>query len=218
MKKIILAVALFAPLFLIAQNFEGVIKFSMEYKGDQAAMLAKTLPTSNLITLKGNNSKVVMEGGIMSAMIGDVISKGDEKTTYFIQSAQKTVYKVKSDELKSDKEDNATVTKESGTASILGYKCTKYKVVTDNGTNYVWATKDINVGSADFRGKVTYKGVEGVIMKQEMNITDKGVTYTIIMTMVAFDQKTVSDSEFAIPSDYTLKEEMPEIIKMQMGK
>lgn len=218
MKKIILAITFLVPAFLFAQNFEGVIKFTMEYKGDQAAMLAKTLPSANVITLKGSNSKVVMEGGIMSAMIGDVVSKGDEKTTYFIQSAQKTVYKVKSDELKSDKDDGATVTKESSTATILGYKCQKYKVVTEKGTNYVWATKEINVSSADFRGKISYKGIDGVIMKQELNITDKGVTYTIIMTMVAFDTKAVNDSEFTIPADYTVKEEMPEIIKMQMGK
>jgi hypothetical protein len=35
--------------------------------------------------------------------------------------------------------------------------------------------------------------------------------------MVAFDKKSVSDSEFAIPTNYTVKEEVPAIIKMQMG-
>lgn len=190
MKKIIIAVGLLCPVLLFAQNFEGIIKFSMEYKGEQAAMLVSTMPSSNIVTLKGSNSKVVLEGGILSGMVGDVINKGDEKTTYFVQSAKKTVYKVKSDDLKTDKESDVTVTKESSTATILGYKCQKYKVVTKNGIHYVWATKEINMGSADFRGKISYKGIEGVIMKQEMNVTEQGATYTIIITMVAIDQKS----------------------------
>ena len=219
MKKLFFAAALLCPVLASAQGFEGVIKFSMEYKGDQADMMAKSAPSANVVTIKGNKSKVVMEGGMMAAMIGDVINIGDENTTYFVQAASKTVYKVKSDEVK-QKEDNdkIKVTKENSTATILGYKCQKYKVETESGTNYVWATKDIDVGSAEYRGKISYKGVEGMIMKQEMNITRQGVSMTVIMTMVAFDKKTVSDSEFTIPADYTVKEELPAIIKMQQGQ
>jgi hypothetical protein len=219
MKKLIFAVLLLFPAIISAQGFEGVIKFSMEYKGDNADQMAMAAPKANVITIKGNKTKVVMEGGMMAAMIGDVINVGDEKMTYFVQASSKTVYKVKSEELSGDKDkEEPKVTKESSTATILGYKCQKYKVETSNGTNYVWATKDIDVGNADYRGKVSYKGVEGVIMKQEMNINQDGMKMTIIMTMVQFEKKTVSDSEFVIPSDYTVKEEMPAIMKMQMGK
>ncbi len=219
MKKIIVAVSLLLPAFLNAQSFEGVIKYSMEYKGDQAAMLQKTAPSANVITVKGKNAKVVMEGGIYGAMIGDIINIGDENTTYFVQASQKTAYKVKSDEVKDDdKSEDATVTKESGTATILGYKCQKYKVVTKQGTNYVWATKEIDANMAEFKGKVVYKGVEGMVMKQEMNMTEQGMTYTVVMTMVSFDKKSVSDKEFQIPTDYTIKEELPAILQMQQGR
>ncbi len=220
MKKLMIAIGLLFPAFLTAQGFEGTIKFSMDYKGDQAEMIKQQMPSANIVTIKGSNTKVVMEGGMMSSMIGDVINKGDEKTTYFVQAANKVVYKVKNDELKGgdNQQDNPKVTKESSTATILGYKCQKYKVETTSGTNYVWATKDIDIGTVDFRGKIAYKGVEGVVMKQEMNITEQGMTFTIIMTMVSFDKKTVSDSEFTFPSDYAVKEEVPAIIKMQMGK
>ncbi len=219
MKRLIVAIALIFPALLTAQGFEGVIKFSMEYKGDQADQMNMAAPKANIITIKGNKTKVVMEGGMMSAMLGDMINIGDEKTTYFVQASAKTVYKVKSEELKGDKDkEDPKVTKESSTATILGYKCQKYKVITSNGTNYVWATKDIDLGNADYRGKVTYKGVEGMIMKQEMNIDQNGTKMTVIMTMVQYEKKTVSDSEFTIPSDYTVKEEMPALLKMQMGK
>lgn len=215
MKKLIFALALSAPLVLSAQNFEGVIKFSMEYKGDNSAQLTQMAPSANIVTIKGNNAKVVMEGGMMASMIGDVVNKGDEKTTYFVQASSKTVYKVKSEEAKKDDGgDDAVVTKESSTAKILGYTCQKYKVVTKNGTNYVWATKDVIMGNADYRGKVTYKGVEGMVLKQEMNMTQEGQTMQIIMTCVQIDKKSVNDSEFAIPSDYTVKEELPMILKM----
>ena len=219
MKRLIVAIALIFPALLTAQGFEGVIKFSMEYKGDQADQMNMAAPKANIITIKGNKTKVVMEGGMMSAMLGDMINIGDEKTTYFVHASAKTVYKVKSEELKGDKDkEDPKVTKESSTATILGYKCQKYKVITSNGTNYVWATKDIDLGNADYRGKVTYKGVEGMIMKQEMNIDQNGTKMTVIMTMVQYEKKTVSDSEFTIPSDYTVKEEMPALLKMQMGK
>jgi len=219
MKKLFLAVALAAPIALSAQTFEGVIKFSMEYSGDNAAQLKQMAPSANIVTIKGNNAKVVMEGGVMGPMVGDVVSKGDENTTYFVQSASKTVYKVKSDEVKKDDGgSDVVVTKEKSTAKILGYTCQKYKVVTKNGTNYVWATKDVELGKVDFRGKVTYKGVEGMVMKQEMNVTQDGQSMTIIMTMIQLDKKTVSDSEFTIPADYTVKEDLPMILKMQGGK
>jgi len=218
MKKLILAAGLLIPMLMNAQGFEGVMKFSMEYKGDQADQMAMAAPKTNIITVKGNNTKVVMEGGMMGAMIGDVINKGDEKMTYFVQSANKTVYKVKSDEVKTDKKDDKVkVTKESSTATILGYKCQKYKVEIDGQTNYVWATKDIDIGDVDYRGKVSYKGVEGVVMKQEMNVEQQGMKMTIIMTMIEFKKKSVDDAEFAIPSDYTVKEDMPPMLKMQMG-
>lgn len=219
MKKLLIAVALLFPALLSAQGFEGVIKFSMEYKGDNADQMAMAAPKTNIITIKGSNTKVVMEGGMMAAMLGDMINIGSEKTTYFVQAAAKTVYKVKSEELSGDKDkEDPKVTKENSTATILGYKCQKYKVETTSGTNYVWATKDIDIGNADYRGKVSYKGVEGMIMKQEMNINQDGQKMTVIMTMIQFEKKTVSDSEFTIPSDYTVKEEMPAIMKMQMGK
>lgn len=219
-KKLIIAIALICPVFLSAQNFEGVIKFSMEYKGTNADMIKSQAPSSHVVTIKGNNSKVVMEGGIMGAMIGDIINKGDEKNTYFVQSSQKTVYKTKSDEVKDNKfDDDATVTKENSTATILGYKCQKYKVVTKSGTNYVWATTEINVGTANYKGKISYKGIDGIMMKQEINISDKEASsYTVTMTMVAIDKKTVSDSEFTIPADYTVTEGIPPLLKMQMGK
>lgn len=220
MKKLFLALALVAPIILTAQGFEGVIKFSMDYKGDQADLVKQQMPSSTTITIKGNNTKVVTTGGVMASMIGDVVNKGDEKTSYFIQAANKTVYKVKNDELKSDKKDDSDgpkVTKENSTAKILGYTCQKYKVETKSGINYVWATKDIDIGNVEFRGKVSYKGVEGVVMKQEMNITDQGMTFIITMTMVSFDKKSISDSEFAIPAEYTVKEEVPGLLKMQMG-
>lgn len=217
--KLIVALAFLFPAYLSAQGFEGIIKFSMEYKGDQADQMAMAAPKSNIITIKGNKAKVVMEGGMMAMMIGDVINLGDEKMTYFVQASAKTVYKVKSEELSGDDKDkkDPKVSKESGTATILGYKCQKYKVETDNGVNYVWATKDIDLGNADYRGKVSYKGVDGVVMKQEMNMEQQGMKITVIMTMTQFEKKTISDSEFTIPSDYTVKEEIPPIMKMQMG-
>lgn len=219
MKKLLIAILLMIPALVMAQGFEGVIKFSMDYKGDQADLVKQQMPSSTTITIKGNNTKVVTTGGVMASMIGDVINKGDEKTSYFIQSANKTVYKVKNDELKNDKKDDdgPKVTKENSTAKILGYTCQKYKVETKSGINYVWATKEIDIGNVEFRGKVSYKGVEGMVMKQEMNITDQGMTFVITMTMVSFDKKSVADAEFVIPSDYTVKEEMPGILKMQMG-
>lgn len=220
MKKLLLALVVAVPTMLMSQSFEGVIKFSMDYKGDQADLVKQQMPSSTTITIKGNNTKVVTNGGMLASMLGDVINKGDEKTSYFVQAANKTVYKVKNEELKNDKKDDndgPKVTKENSTAKILGYTCQKYKVETKSGTNYVWATKDIDIGNVEFRGKVSYKGVEGVVMKQEMNITDQGMTFVITMTMVSFEKKSVADSEFTFPAEYTVKEEVPGLLKMQMG-
>lgn len=216
MKRLFFAIALLGPAILSGQSFEGVIRFSMEYSGDQADMIKAQAPSANVITIKGNNSKVVSEGGIMGAMIGNIITKSDEKTTYFVNDSQKSVYKAKSDEVKNDKGEDAVATKESGTATILGYKCQKYKVVMNGTDNYVWATTDIKVG--EYSGKVAYKGVDGVILKQELNMNEQGMSIKIIMTCVSFDKKSVSDNEFEIPTTYKVTEGIPPLLKMQMGK
>jgi len=212
MKKLFLAVAILCPVLLSAQNFEGVIKYGWTCSDSKVASM---MPTTSIITIKGTNAKVVMEGGMMASMMGEMISIGSEKATYFLIASEKTAYKVKTDEVNTKKNDDAVVTKENSTAVILGYKCQKYKVVTKSSTIYVWATTEIDLSNVDYKGKLGYKGVEGMIMKHEMNVVDNGKTYVMTMTMTAYEKKTISDSVFKIPSDYTVKEEMPGMMKFQ---
>lgn len=228
MKKSIFSLLfLAATLAVNAQTNQGEIKYSMTYVGDEIEQYKSMMPSATRIIFKGNNSKVITEGGMQAMMLGDVVSKGDEGYTYFVNHTMKTANKYKQEENTDSKETNPpVVTKENGTAKILGYTCQKYKVVVKGKegdmVNYIWASKDIKISkpkgkSSKFgTGQYMYEGVEGFPLKMEMNLSQPNMKFQMIMTAVNLKLDGINDNEFDIPSGYKVEEGLPAILKMQM--
>lgn len=210
-----------------AQVTEGDVKYALTYAGKDVEQFKAMMPTATHIYFKGEDSKVITEGGMPMAQLGDVIVKGGEKMTYIVNHTNKTVNKFKNEEPKENNGKKPTVTKEDGTAKILGYNCQKYKVTMNSEKGgemitYIWATKEIQVKRAGNEqlgaGKYMYEGVEGYPLKMEMNFGQTGMSFTMTMTATSVNLGSVPAGTFDIPADYKMEEGMPMLLKMQQGE
>lgn len=233
MKKLFLSLTaiLLSAFALQAQDFEGTLKYSIAMSGPGIDATQKAmLPTGYTITMKGVNSKFVTEGGMMASMLGDIISRGDEKATYMVNHTTKVANKLKDEDKKEeDKKPNFKVTKENSTAKILGYDCQKYKVTSKDESGeeqviYLWAAKDLKLGTSHKSkspvsgvGQFVFDGVEGFPLKMEISNKMQGTEIKTVITATKIDLSKVNDADVSVPKDYKIEEGLPEILKMMQN-
>ena len=93
-----------------------------------------------------------------------------------------------------------TVEKTSETKDILGYKCTKAIIRSDDGAEInVFYTSELGSGAINF-DNAQFKDIDGVMLEFEM--PDEGMSMKF--TAVDIQHKNVSDSEFEIPEGYEM--------------
>lgn len=197
-----------------AQYFEGVITFKSEVVGQNADQMKALMPTSYIMKFKGKKSRIEMKGGMVEMMgMGTTIYDGD-RYTYILNSSQKKaqkmdVYKAK-DDVK-EEVDKPQIKKLGPGEKILGYNTVKYEVKlnTSQGplTQVMWIAPDIKVEknkAVKNAQSFMVEGVEGFPLKIVQNMDNLGVK--IILTATQVEKQRLSDSEFEIPSDYTVEE------------
>lgn len=169
-------------------------------------MMGSMIPKGMTIKMKGGNTLVTMEGGMMA---GDFLHTADK--SYMLNREAKT-YSVMPhhDENGKTSDMKPTVTKTSETTTIMGYKCTKYVVtMSEHGqtvTSNVWTTTDIK----DFdlkalsrqrmgRGQsLMAEGVDGVPLRIESTLPQGKMT----MEVTDIKKESLDASLFTVPSDY----------------
>ena len=161
------------------------------------------LPDKMITKVKGKNTSSTMGESTI------VLYRGDENKTYSLDTKNKTYYEFPND----DSEDTnlkIKVSKTSETATINGYKCTKYIISTEEGatsgiTQWLWATTDIkDIDPASFRGAGNknmnwfFKDIQGFPVKTEMNTPQGKIT----MELSEIKRTKLPDSDFQIPAGY----------------
>jgi hypothetical protein len=173
--------------------------------GDLSAML----PSGVVVKLKGTNSLISLEGGMMDK--NDVLYVADKDATYTINHNAKSYMQMP--KKSTTPHEKPKVTKTSETTKILNYTCTKYiiETTTPDGktmkTNY-WATneiKDIDIKTLAKQqmGKdqsFVYSEVDGVPMKVEVTMPGQG---KLTMEMTEFKKISLPASDFALPAGYS---------------
>jgi len=185
-------------------QMENAMKMQQGGGGD---MMSNMMPKGFTVKVKGGNSLVTMDGGMMS---GDILNTPDKSVR--LDRTNKTYSVIPTGESKGmENQQKPTVTKTPETMKIVGYNCTKYIVtIVEHGqtiTTNQWVTTDIK----DFdmkaiarqqkmgRGQsMFYEGVDGVPLRTETQ-TPQGV-----MTMEAIEIKreSLNAADFTIPADY----------------
>jgi uncharacterized protein Usg len=210
-----------------AQNFEGILKYDLKYSGEAVAQFASMMPSSYTMKLKGAKSRFSIQGGMVAAFMGDVISYSDKEQAFILMPQQKTAYKVSTKDAEKtakEKEIKPVVTNTGVTEKINGYNCTKYKVTikTDDGevTSYIWASTDLAVKfpkAAMQNALSSYEGINGFPVKIEQNMSQMGISFTMNILLAEAKEMKIADSEFVVPSEYKVEEGLPNFGGM-MGK
>lgn len=203
-KLFLLLTFLLATTALFAQKpFQGYIKYSFKIMGENAEMMESMMPTSMELYSSKKNMMVKMNGGMMGAMMGDMLSS--PKESYMIKHDEKTAYLLKNPE---EAKDNAKVVKEDEVITIQGHSCQKYKVTkTDTKgeqTAYIWITKDYKLPVTGGKGaeNMAVPGIPGIAMK--IMTSQGGVTVVIS----AIEIKAVKQDKkyFTFPKGYAKKD------------
>lgn len=222
MKRIFLTLFI-ASLSLAAfsQNITGVT-YKTTFSGDGIGAYASMMPTATKLSFHDGKILTQIQGGMTAAIVGDILTIPDQKVTYYIIHSEKKAYKTKMDESQEDAKVDYTVTKTKETATILGYKCTKYKITTKGADGkesvmYLWTTTEIANAkpSGKHAGNGLFKdGVEGFTLKMEMNGDMNGQKYGMVNTATEVSKEALKASDFEVPSGYTIVEGLPAMLEM----
>lgn len=174
----------------------------------QSGGMNSIMPTGFTIQVKGDNSLIKMEGGMMHM---EVLNMKDKNLSYRLDRNNK-VYSVISHSGESNKQTpQVKVTKTNETAKILNYNCTKHIVdATLDGKptqNVFWATteiKDIDVSqlAQQRMGRngqsLFYEGIEGVPLKMQIQMPEARMT----MEVTSLKKESLPGSLFVLPADF----------------
>lgn len=172
-------------------------------------MMSRMMPKAMTVKMKGGNSSVAMEGGIMASR--NLMIKGSEFVTS-INDNNKTFTKLST--ASKGKEAEFTVEKTAQTMKVIGFNCTKYivkgadKRSGTKTTTFLWASTEIpGIDYAQLYKNASdgqsffYKNVQGVPLKIETKMGEIAIN----IEAVEMKKTTIPDSEFTVPSGYKEK-------------
>jgi len=215
---------IFASLLFIGQsfaqaNFEGTIKFKIEYEDlpEEMVEMEEMLPKEMVTKIKGNKNRTEQNSGMGNTIN---ILDGDKKSSISLINMMGNKIAVemnlKEMEIQKAKMGNDAppeIEYADGTKKIAGYIC-KEATITIAGTDEtvtIFFTSEIQTQKIGEQ----YEGFEGFPMQYK--ISAQGLTMVITATSVT--KETISKSEFTIPEDYKrmTSEEFQKSIKTQLG-
>jgi hypothetical protein len=204
-KTALLLLCFIAATNLFAQKvFEGKLTYSFKIVGEGVEAYESMMPTSMEIYSGKKGMMVKMNGGMLAAMMGEIVST--PKEAYMLKHDEKTAYLMKDDE---DSKNSPQVVKEDEVAEIQGFKCQKYKVTktTAKGeqTAYIWVNSDYKFPVTGGKGgaeNMAVPGVPGIAMKTMTS--EAGMT--VVLTATEFTTGKQDKKYFTIPKGYAKKD------------
>lgn len=219
MKKILLMLTITLSTLMLVnaqEKFNGTVHYNLDYMGSGIEAFKGMLPNGYTFKFLNGDMLMRMEGGMAAAMMGDIVHLGKKGETYMLKPADKKALKMASDGKDSNAGSDTKVEDTGETETIAGHKCKKYKVtVTKDGenlTNYIWATKDIDVvkpkktGGMGSGGSLFVEQIDGYPLKVQVTSNMAGMSFTMTMTADKLDNTAPSKDLFVIPSDYKVED------------
>jgi Domain of unknown function (DUF4412) len=205
-----LILACVATLAAWAQTpFQGTLNYSWKFMGEGVEQFEAMMPTGSVLKVRGKDSRFEMEGGMLSAMMGDILAIGKKGEAYMLKDDESTAYKMKKDDKEEGEEIAPVITKEDEVIQIAGYDCQKYSVTTSADgmeiTQYVWVNEKFTMpeaGGGGMLGATSVKGVKGLPMKIMVN---QG-PMTMVMTVTSVDLTLPEKALFKVPKGYKIED------------
>jgi hypothetical protein len=195
--------------YSFSQNtFEGVVKYKTEIKGKNPVMVGM-MPDSFIFLFRNKDSKIILQGGIVAAMMGDIISKGDSNVSFMLDVSDKIAYRFDKD--KYEKQITVDIEETGKTKNILGKKCTLYRISYDtkdgNVVTDIWMTEELPIKFPrnNPMGKYfLYTELQGFPLLIESKIRYQLSEFDIILSAVKIIERPIPEKEFVIPANYKI--------------
>jgi hypothetical protein len=190
----------------------------LTYKGAAAQMMQAMSPSEMLFKVNYDKMSLKLVGG-MSSMMGKIISDG--KNNFMLMDSQKIAFQMDDTQEETevvDNENDVKIIDLNITEKIAGYDCKKYKVELPQTEDenqvkvfYVWMSE--NFGAKFYnpdsqKGNPTAKAFEklkGFPFKQEILMNSEMGELTTITEVTELKKEKIDDSEFKVPTGYTIK-------------
>jgi hypothetical protein len=202
---------LFAALAVcaVAQTpFQGTLNYSWKFMGEGVEQFEAMMPTGSVLKVRKGDTRFSMQGGMLSAMMGDILTLGKKGEAYMIKTDESTAYKMKNEK----KEEDGTepvITKEDEVIQIAGYDCQKYSATTTvdgvEVTQYIWVNEKFTMPAGSGGGMMGSGGVKG-IKGLPMKIMVNQGPMTMVMTVTSVDLTAPDKAEFKLPKGYKIEE------------
>lgn len=171
--------------------------------------MAGMMPDSFIFLFKDKDSKIMLQGGIVSAMMGDIISKGDSNISFMLDYSEKIAYRF--DPYKYDKSIIVDVEETGKIKKILGRKCTLFRISYDNKDGNVvtdlWMTDELPVTIARNNPMGKYfviSDLKGFPLLIESKIKYQSTEFDIVISAVKIIERPIPANEFMIPEDFKI--------------
>ncbi|MDF1572684.1 MAG: DUF4412 domain-containing protein [Bacteroidales bacterium] len=220
MKKFILLVItalMISPAAFTQKTVIGTVDYTYKIVGEGAQQMAGMMPEKMVIKYGKNGIAVEMHGGMMGAAMGKTVVNGKTGEAYIINDAQKTVYLMSEETIKTEaaKAEQATVEKFDDTREIMGYTCQKHvqtaTVQSMTMTQVFWVAKDLK--APDYDGEA-FKGmagqgamsfnIDGFPLLIEVDIPGMAAKLHLEVSNINFED--IPENTFERPEDYTVRD------------
>ncbi|MEM6726696.1 MAG: hypothetical protein AAF598_21840 [Bacteroidota bacterium] len=193
--------------------FQGLISYSNEREGEDAAVLDTILPNQVICAYRRSDLSMVMMNGLREGFDDKLLILGKEKEIYLINDKEQEIYRV-TNELSSKDLSFPIINKQEEVVNILGYPCQKYEVIdtVDQAPRhqYYWITTAIKTKNTEGYGTsmqpFTIQGIEGIGLKKVGYIEITGKIYLQTQTALWIKKKKPKAQYFKLPEGYTLED------------
>jgi len=206
MKSTLLILLLFPVLIYAQRNFEGTIKYQIEYSGSEAEMLYANKPCVRMdMHFKDNNFIIhSYEGQFPKTRL----YIADSSEMYILDLPNSVAYKRDRMEDTSRIINPPTATFTGDSAKIAGYMCYVYRVKKKNEITFYYVTDSIRIDPALFIGKkdaqihFLTKGLDGRI---PLKMVRKTPEITITTLAINIHPKKFTIEQFRLPEGIKIK-------------
>lgn len=220
MKKfnlLVITALLISPAAFSQKTVMGTVEYTYKIVGEGAQQMAGMMPEKMVVKYGSSGIAVEMHGGMMSAATGKTVVNGKTGEAFIINDAQKTVYLMSEETIKTEaaKAEQATVEKFDETSEIMGYTCQKHvQTITVQGmtmSQVFWVAKDLK--APDYEGEA-FKGmagqgaisfkIDGFPLLIEVDMPGMAAKLKLEVSNITFED--IPESTFERPEDYVVRD------------
>jgi len=207
--KYIITFLLFLPIMAIAQ-FEGEIEMTT------SSPLTKEAATLTWSIKNGKHALDINSQSTGMTIEYDLLVNDNKKEAWFLSdnNGSKQAYSVPYAQLEQRNDLNiplnSAVKATEETEKIAGFTAVKYRIISGKSIVDCWLAEDTGLKASDFAAFMSgsdllnifkLNTIKGIPLKWEVKDVDGNVTLSQQMTKIT--SKSISDSTFEVPSDYT---------------